>query len=115
MRYAAAFEQPKIVFPDIARKPRFDIDRAGAYSGDTTFLIPVDDLYLLGLLNSSAVESFFIEVGATVRGGYLRFKRQYVEQIPVPKAPSANGKPSPNLRRNAWTRRVWIARSGSGR
>ncbi len=55
----------------------------------TAFTLPTDDLYLLGLLNSSAVEDFFIEVGATVRGGYLRFKRQYVEQIPIPNANSA--------------------------
>ena len=89
-RYASAFEQPKIVFPDIAKRPRFAFDTTGAYSGDTTFLIPVADLYLLGLLNSSAVENFFIEVGATVRGGYLRFKRQYVEQIPIPNAPAAD-------------------------
>ena len=90
MRYTAAFEKPKIVFPDIAKKPRFALDYAGAYSGDTSFLIPTDDVYLLGLLNSSAVENLFIEVGATVRGGYLRFKRQYVEQIPIPNAPAAD-------------------------
>jgi hypothetical protein len=88
MRYSSAFERPKIVFPDIAKIPRFAIDYTGAYSGDTTFLIPTDDLYMLGILNSSAVEDYFIQVGATVRGGYLRFKRQYVEQIPVP-SPSA--------------------------
>jgi len=89
-RYAAAFEKPKIVFPDIVKRPRFALDTTGAYSGDTTFLIPVADLYLLGLLNSASVENFFIEVGATVRGGYLRFKRQYVEQIPIPDAPAAD-------------------------
>lgn len=89
-RYASAFEKPKIVFPDIAKRPRFAFETTGAYSGDTTFLMPVEDYYLLGLLNSSAVENFFIEVGATVRGGYLRFKRQYVEQIPIPNAPATD-------------------------
>jgi len=89
MRYASAFEKSKIVFPDIAKRPRFALDYTGAYSGDTTFLIPADDPYLLGLLNSSAVENLFIEIGATVRGGYLRFKRQYVEQIPIPNARAA--------------------------
>ena len=42
------------------------------------------------LISSTSVEDFFIEVGATVRGGYLRFKRQYVQQIPIPKAPAAD-------------------------
>ena len=30
------------------KRPRFALDTTGAYSGDTTFLIPVADLYLLG-------------------------------------------------------------------
>ncbi len=38
-------------------------------------------------MNSSIVESFFLELGAQIRGGYLRFKRQYVKQIPIPDAP----------------------------
>ncbi len=88
--YHATFERPKIVFPDIAKRPRFAFDATGSYVGDTTFVAVVEDLYLLGLLNSSAVEDFFIELGATVRGGYLRFKDQYVQQIPIPDASAAD-------------------------
>lgn len=80
------FEKAKIVYPDIAKEPRFAFDTTGSYANDTTFVIPIDDLYLLGVLNSSSVKDFFIEVGAQVRGGYLRFKRQYVEKIPIPHA-----------------------------
>ncbi|BAZ70815.1 hypothetical protein NIES4106_56120 (plasmid) [Fischerella sp. NIES-4106] len=80
------FEQAKILFPDIAKKPRFAFDQSGAYTNDTTFTIPIHDFYLLGILNSLSVEEFFIELGAQVRGGYLRFKRQYVEKIPIPNA-----------------------------
>lgn len=87
--YYSAFEQPKIVFPDIALKPRFALDTTGAYADMTAFIIPVNDLYLLGVLNSSAVHHYFIEIGAQVQGGYLRFKRQYVEKIPIPNASTA--------------------------
>lgn len=90
MKYAAAFKQPKIVFPDIAKRPRFAFDSAGSFIGDTTFMIATEDLYTLGVLNSSIVENFFVEIGATVRGGYLRFKTQYVEHIPIPDAPAAD-------------------------
>ncbi len=86
LRYASSFIKPKIVFPDIAKEPRFGLDATGAYTNDTTFTIPRNDLYLLGVLNSLSVKQFFIEIGAQVRGGYLRFKRQYVEKIPIPNA-----------------------------
>jgi type I restriction-modification system DNA methylase subunit len=86
--YYREFEKPKIVFPDIAKEPRFAFDPHGFYVDMTAFVIPVDDLYLLGTLNSSSVTSYFLEIGAQVRGGYLRFKRQYVEDIPIPNAPT---------------------------
>lgn len=43
-------------------------------------------MYLLGILNSISIDNYFLEIGAQVRGGYLRFKRQYVEKIPIPNA-----------------------------
>ncbi|MGF1489434.1 MAG: Eco57I restriction-modification methylase domain-containing protein [Prochloraceae cyanobacterium] len=85
-KYYTAFDKPKIVFPDIALEPRFALDTTGAYADMTSFIIPLNDLYLLGILNSSPVYKYFLEIGAQVRGGYLRFKRQYVEQIPIPPA-----------------------------
>jgi len=84
--YYDVFDLPKIVFPDIANKPRFAFDKSGAYTNDTTFTIPIHDLYLVGILNSLPVEEFFLELGGQIRGGYLRFKRQYVEKIPIPNA-----------------------------
>jgi TaqI-like C-terminal specificity domain/Eco57I restriction-modification methylase len=91
------FEKAKIVFPDIAKEPRFAFDTRGYYVNDTTFVIPINDLYLLGVLNSSVVKNLFIEIGASVRGGYLRFKRQYVEQIPIPNASTTERETISNL------------------
>jgi hypothetical protein len=88
--YYSAFDQRKVVFPDIAKELRFAFDTEQTYSNNTTYFIPVDDLYLLGLLNSSEVEDFYVELSAQVRGGYLRFFRQYVEQIPIPDAPDSD-------------------------
>ena len=87
--YYEAFERPKIVFPDIAKDLRFAFDTQNIYTNNTTYFIPADDLYLLGLLNSSSVEEFYVELSAQIRGGYLRFFTQYLKQIPIPDAPAA--------------------------
>jgi hypothetical protein len=88
--YASGFEGAKIVYPDIAKVPRFALDESGAFVDCTGFALPTDDLFLLGVLNSIPVNRYFEQVGATVRGGYLRFKRQYVENIPVPNASASD-------------------------
>jgi type I restriction-modification system DNA methylase subunit len=82
--YASGFEGPKIVYPDIAKFPRFALDESGAYVDHTAFALPTDDLFLLGVLNSIPTNRYFQQVGAVVRGGYLRFQRQFVENIPIP-------------------------------
>jgi methylase of polypeptide subunit release factors len=84
LKYSKEFEKPKIVYPDIAKESRFTLDEKCLYINDTVFIIPVNNLYLLGVLNSSSVHKYFLEIGAQVRGDYLRFKRQYVEKITIP-------------------------------
>ena len=49
----------------------------------TTFLIPSNSLYLLGLLNSKLITFYFKFISSEIRGNYLRWKRQYVERIPI--------------------------------
>lgn len=88
--YYPAFEKPKIVFPDITKEPRFAFDSTGGYVDTTIFVIPVDDLYLLGVLNSEAVLELYVDMSPKIRGGYLRYKRQYVERIPIPQASAAD-------------------------
>jgi len=42
--YYNAFSQPKIVFPDIAARPRFALDTTSALVDTTGFIMPCDDL-----------------------------------------------------------------------
>jgi adenine-specific DNA-methyltransferase len=77
------FEQPKIVYPDIALSPQFALDTSGSYPDMTGFLIPRQDLYLLGVLNSNMNHWFFQNIGASIQGGYLRFQSQYMRQVPI--------------------------------
>jgi hypothetical protein len=90
--YFQEFEKPKIVFPDIAPRARFALDLDAHYLGNTGYIIPVQDLYLLGVLNSEAVNEFYTNLSSQVRGDYLRFIYQYVAQIPIPDAPKAEKK-----------------------
>jgi methylase of polypeptide subunit release factors len=85
-KFTAVFESTKIVFPDIAKDPRFTLDVGGHYISNTAYTIPTDDLYLLGVLNSSTVEDLYRTMSAQIRGGYLRFFTHYVERIPIPNA-----------------------------
>jgi hypothetical protein len=88
--YYGEFDQPKIVYPDIAKRSRFAFDNTNIYVSNTAYIIPTEDMYLLGLLNSDPVEELYASMSSQVRGGYLRFIRQYVEQIPIPEASEAD-------------------------
>ena len=84
--YYDKFEQPKIIFPDIAPTPRFTLDTHGYFGINTIYFIPGDNLYLLGLLNSSLGQLYFTEVCAGLESSgfnYLRFFGQYLEGFPI--------------------------------
>jgi len=84
--YYDKFEQPKIIYPDIAKTCRFALDREGYFSTNTTYFIPGKDLYLLGILNSQLGKFVFTQLFAGLEGGgatYLRFFGQYMEEFPV--------------------------------
>jgi hypothetical protein len=85
--YYDYFDAPKIVFPDICKGPRFFLDRSGLYLANTSYCLGVDDLYLLGLLNSRlfwfSISNISIPFG--IRAGKYRYRLiyQYMEQVPI--------------------------------
>jgi hypothetical protein len=84
--YYDKFAGPKIIFPDMATKSRFALDREGYFSLNTTYFIAGDDCYLLGLLNSKLGQFCFKQIcaGLESRGTtYLRFFGQYLDRFPV--------------------------------
>ncbi|HQO09486.1 MAG TPA: TaqI-like C-terminal specificity domain-containing protein [Clostridiales bacterium] len=83
--YYEQFYKEKIMLPDIALKAECMYDSCGAVCANTAYIIPTDDMYLLGLLNSKLIHFFYKSITPSIRGGYLRFIRQYLEQIPVVK------------------------------
>jgi len=85
--YYERFDSPKILFPDIAYGCRFVMDTEGFYVPDGAFLIPTEDYFLLGLLNSHLADFFFrascTSIGNAQHDGRIRFKKAYVEHFPV--------------------------------
>jgi hypothetical protein len=92
--YWQEFARPKTVWPDISKLPRFSMDTEGRYLGNTAFIVPGEDYYLLGMLNSWATW-FFISKTAQplrLRGDRWQYRlfAQYMEQVPVPDASEAD-------------------------
>jgi hypothetical protein len=88
--YWHEFETSKIVYPDIAQAPEFAFDTDNRYLGNTMYLLPVNRVWLLGLLNSRVVYWFYTKLSSQIRGGFVRFIAQYVSQIPIPMAVDYN-------------------------
>ena len=81
--YYAEFEKPKIIIPAIVQTASYAFDRSSIYSNDKTSIIPTDDLYLLGILNSKAADFVLHSISSTKQGGYFEYKPMYVQQIPI--------------------------------
>jgi hypothetical protein len=86
--YWSEFERPKIVYPDIAQCPQFAFDPRGYYLANTSYLLPTDDKWLLGVLNSRLVFWFYIRLSSQIQGGFVRYIAQYVTQIPIRSGPA---------------------------
>ncbi|MEL7626080.1 MAG: TaqI-like C-terminal specificity domain-containing protein, partial [Anaerolineaceae bacterium] len=88
--YYEEFEKPKIVYPDISLRGNFTIELNGIHYGNTAYIMPVDDLFLLALLNSDLFDFCYRQMSSSYRGGYLRYIYQYVTQLPVDKIDKSN-------------------------
>jgi type I restriction-modification system DNA methylase subunit len=85
--YYDAFEKPKIIYPDIAKESRATFDADGVIVGNTAYIIPIKDLYLLGILNSKLVFAYYKRIASVLgdadKGGRLRWFTQDVIKIPI--------------------------------
>lgn len=89
--YYAAFDGPKIFWPEMAKQPRFAAAGPGIVGNKTTFMIPGEWPYLLGLLMSRAlwftITHLCVPIGE--RRGLLRYtlSAQFMARLPIPDAP----------------------------
>jgi adenine-specific DNA-methyltransferase len=82
--YLEDFEKPKIVWGEIADKPKFAYDDEGLYAEATTFLMTGEKLkFLLAILNSKVSEWYFNLIGTTTGMGTNRWKKYKIELLPI--------------------------------
>ena len=84
--YWPEFNQPKIIWGDLADIPKFCFDEKGTYYGDnTTYWMTGDHLiYLLCHLNSPLSSYLFKKLGNTTGAGTIRWQKYKIEQQLVP-------------------------------
>jgi hypothetical protein len=95
--YWQQFEQPKIVYPDIAQRSEFAYDTGNHFLLNTSYIIPTKEKWLLGVLNSPLVFWCYTQISNTIQGGFVRFIRQYVEQISIPQTESIQKEIAENI------------------
>ncbi len=82
------FQRPKLIVPDYNNTASFTDDLNGHYfkTGYGILVntgIELSPYYILGLLNSKLLFSFLMNVGTKLRGGYVRFWTQFIQQLPI--------------------------------
>jgi type I restriction-modification system DNA methylase subunit len=92
--YFDDFKSDKVVWIELSDKPQFALDKTGYFVDATGFIMTGKYLkYLLAVLNSKLSEWYF-NFNTTSSGmGTNRWKKAYVEQIPIPEIPESAMRP----------------------
>jgi hypothetical protein len=92
--YYEDFAKEKILWIELVNDGRFAYDDSGIYGEATTFLLKGESIkYLCAVLNAKLVHWFLEKIAPTSGMGTLRWKKVYVERLPVPKVNAAKQRP----------------------
>ena len=92
--YYEEFSKKKLVWIELAETGRFCYDESGIYCEATCFIMTGENIkYLCALLNAKLIRWFFPHVAPTSGMGTLRWKKIYVETVPLPKLSADEQKP----------------------
>lgn len=84
------FEQPKGLYPNFSTETAFAFDDEGYYVGSPAYVLPTQELWLLGVLNTKAVSWFHARTTPQTRkDSFLTFSARSIAQIPIPDMDSA--------------------------
>lgn len=85
--YYSEFEKRKIVYPNICKMPRFTFDDENFYLNNACYFLPIDDKYLLGLLNSRLIWLYLRNkctcLGDPENQGRLQLFDFYIRKLPI--------------------------------
>ena len=88
------FAKEKLLWIELAEEGRFAYDNSGAYGEATTFMMVGNSLkYLCALLNSTLIRWSLQQIAPTSGMGTFRWKKVYVETIPIPKISAEEQEP----------------------
>ncbi|MCR5886563.1 Eco57I restriction-modification methylase domain-containing protein [Hymenobacter sp. J193] len=82
----AIFEQPKIMIANFSQNAPYTIDKQGYFSNNKTTIIPLNDNFLVGVLNSRPTDFCYKAIGATKANGYYEYLPINLSQLPIPAA-----------------------------
>ncbi len=83
--YLAKFNRPKLIWLEMSPVPNFAYSEKSEFVLNTAYILNGDNLkYILGVLNSKVLHSYFGFIAPDVRGKTRRYTKQYVEQLPIP-------------------------------
>jgi len=88
--YYREFEKPKIIYPNICKKPEFTYDEANNYSNQKCFVITITDKYLLGILNSKLSYFLFRMMLPKLRGDFYEPSYVIFKDFPICVPDNAN-------------------------
>ena len=89
-RDCVRFEQPKCVYPYMASETAFAYDDSNCYIGSPAYVLPTQELWLLGVLNTRAVSWFHARTTSQKRkDSFLTFSPRAIAKIPIPDMDSA--------------------------
>lgn len=92
--YYKEFDKDKIIWGEIADKPKFCFDNKQFYGDATLFILTGKSLkYLLSILNSKLSEWYFNQISTTTGMGTNRWKKYKIEQLPIKKIEEKEQKP----------------------
>ena len=96
--YHKEFAKEKLLWIELVENGRFAYDDSGIYGEATTFIMTGASLkYLCAVLNASLTRWFLQQMAPTSGMGTLRWKKVYVENIPIPKITAAKQRPFVHL------------------
>ena len=91
--YHDDFTKEKLLWIELVNNGRFAYDNSGLYGEATTFLLTGECIkYLCAVLNSKLIRWFLEQLAPTSGMGTLRWKKVYVERLPIPRITSPKQK-----------------------
>ncbi|GGM62098.1 type II restriction/modification system DNA methylase subunit YeeA [Halarchaeum rubridurum] len=99
------FEREKVLIPEIVKGGNAGLDRSGELYHSTTVYSPIlpdgsgtsiTNEGILSILNSQLIWFYIMKTGTVLRGGYYRYKTEYLEPIGLPESVPAEAKEAVN-------------------